>query len=445
MCKRLWNTFWNAFTLIELLVVIAIIAILAGMLLPALAAAREKARRSSCLGNLNQMSKGLESYCGDYSQYFPSWSAWGGESRRNNLYTASHTPALQPHDDGLYTNTRLNETIMTPHSHVTEQKRPWGGMPQAFSRVIYAGRTPLTDLATNSCYAAITNSTRHSTRAVGHLNTMPVGLGYLLEGGYIGDARTFYCPSSGGNMPADITGMWSRSIPANGPKSISDLKQLGGFDHQALSTGNWRSFKTWADETLPGYRATYFGLGAECDYHYRGTPAAIYGTPAHPVPDTTSVYLAYTKPKVEVEVGCPPFKTQKILGSRAIVADTFSWYNYGTNDVATHALKPGYGYYAHRDGYNVLYGDWSAKWYGDPQQRIMWPDWWSTSTSVTEWPYGMSRSTNVIGAWGSLDGTDSCHIAGSLVEWNRFDQGKGIDLHDTEARSAWVAMDLPPF
>jgi len=61
----------TGFTLIELLVVIAIISILASMLMPVFARARAKARQTSCLNNVKQITLGLKMYGQDHDEMFP--------------------------------------------------------------------------------------------------------------------------------------------------------------------------------------------------------------------------------------------------------------------------------------------------------------------------------------------------------------------------------------
>ena len=92
------------FTLIELLIVVAIIAILAGMLLPALNSAREKARSISCLSRIKQVNLEMNMYADSHDDRLPARGEYGGywyqalglEKKRDTPKDLVYCPTLEP-------------------------------------------------------------------------------------------------------------------------------------------------------------------------------------------------------------------------------------------------------------------------------------------------------------------------------------------------------------
>jgi hypothetical protein len=224
---------------------------------------------------------------------------------------------------------------------------------------------------------------------------MPVGLGILVARNYLADAHVLDCPS----MRSGATTYYHSAQYKYDPnvwRKIVGSPALGTPEQMFLTGDVSQLWLTPAD-------ANDSVVGILSSYSYRDTP--FYYDSSLDNHGTCDVALDSVSPVVYPQFMTPAFKTRHALKDRAICADSFDYGPAGSG----FSLRGGLAGAAHKDGYNVLYGDNHVKWYDDTDHQI---------SNFTRW---ISNA---------ILGVDDLTISSptSQLVWNLFDRAAGIDV-----------------
>jgi len=322
----------KGFTLIELLVVMVIIALLVGLLLPALARAKEEARKTQCRSNLRQIGLGIEMYANDNG----GWT----------LEQSGVRPSTTTGTAGDYANPSTNPTTI------------FGAMNQwrGFSSINVTVGNPQWWQASDT----------HPAR--------PIGLGLLWSSGYLTSkgAQILYCPSNNS----------ARYIK----ETRTDKMQRYDSD-EPFWTSKGRIVRTDTDKTgdTDAWDQSHNAYWRDVSCGYGG-----YGDTGYYSPKYCHVFVNYSlrmKKEYLRYAGNNPLPTaikKEEAGAIALVADslepwlfqnrTTSWWvqagGVGTPTKEAYDNCRRLQVTNHDNSYNVLFADGSVKTYNDGSANV---------------------------------------------------------------------------
>jgi len=327
----------HGFTLIELLVVMVIIALLVGLLLPALARAKEEARKTQCRSNLKQIGLGIEMYANDNGGWTPEMagSLWATSSTANGRFDI-------PTDDPKAV---FGVAYSTGYEYLSANNVLIGQPQKWLANVLQPAR--------------------------------PIGLGLLWASGYLTNkgAQILYCPS---NNSAQLV-KEGRQDKFQRYDSAEPFWTSGGIVYR----GNSNAFGDTAYYTMS--ESSYWTHGTGCGWEARGSPG-YFG------PGVCHVFSNYTmrffRPYMTLTAGCvnPTAIKMEESGSIGLVSDTIhmdlgQWRPWGpfpgpypTADEAVRdysQLASKHQVTNHDSSYNVLFPGGTVKTYSDGAKNVL--------------------------------------------------------------------------